>query len=83
MNMIQLKSSLPSEWKSKLKQCTTLPQNIPSDNIIKINNKIITIQKSTFKLFYWHIINTDIYNPTAIQKWSDHYPHFNTANLKI
>ncbi len=83
VNMIQLKSSIPSEWKNKLKQCTTLPQNIPSDNIIKMNNKIITIEKSTCKLFYWHIINTDIHKPTAIQKWSDPYPDFKTADSKI
>ncbi len=73
MNMIQFKSSTPSKWKNKLKQCNTLPQNIPPDNIIKINNKIITIEKSTCKLFYWHIINTCIHKPTATQKWSDHF----------
>ncbi len=68
MNMIQLKSSIPSVWKNKLKQYTTLPQNIPSDNIIKVNNKIITMEKSTCKLFYWYIINTGIDKPTATQK---------------
>ncbi len=83
MNMIQLKSSIPSEWKNKLKQCTKLPQYIPPDNIIKLNNKIITIDKSTCKLFYWLIINTGIHKPTATQNWSDHYPDFNTADSKI
>ncbi len=80
MNMIQLKSSIPSELKNKLKQCTTLPQNIRSDNLIKTKHNIITIEKSTCKLFYWHIINTDIHKPSAIQQWSDHYPDFNTAD---
>ena len=83
MNITQIKSSIPLAWKIKLKQCTSMPNDTPSDNIIKVNNKSITIDKSTCKLFYWHIINTNIHKPTAIQKWSDHYPDFNTADSKV
>ncbi len=35
MDIIQLKSSIPSEWKEKFKQCISLPQHIPSVNLIK------------------------------------------------
>ncbi len=83
MDIIQLKSSIPSEWKEKLKQCTSLPQNIPSENLIKINNKIIMIEQSTCNPFYLQLINTNMHKPAAIQKWSNHYPEFNTAYSKV
>ncbi len=83
MDIIQLKSSIPSEWKEKLKRYTPLPQNISLENQIKINNKIIMIEQSTCNLFYWHIISTHMHNPAAIQKLSDYYPEFNTADSKV
>ncbi len=33
-------------------------RNIPEGNIIDINNKNTTIEKATYKGFYWQIINT-------------------------
>ncbi len=66
LKVLQIKSCIPTLWKNKLNQCTHMPKNIPKGNIIHINNKNITIEKTTCKDFYWHIINTDTYT------------HFNT-----
>ncbi len=41
------------------------------------------IDKSTCKLFYLHIINTNIPKPIVIQKWSDHYLKLNMADSKV
>ncbi len=79
LNIMQLKSSIPIEWKESLKQCSQMPKNIPSGNTIKINNTIKTIETVTCKELYWHLMNTDPHTPIAVQKWSSHYPTFNEA----
>ncbi len=41
LDIIQIKSNIPIEWKETLKQCSHMSKNIPSWNIIKL----ITIQQ--------------------------------------
>ncbi len=72
MSILQIKSSVPSSLKIKLKQCTMMPANIPTSNIIFINNKNTFIEKTSCKDFYWHIINTNTYTPTSRKNWSDY-----------
>ncbi len=48
MSILQIKSSVPSAWKNKLKQCTMMPANIPTGNRIFINNKNTVIGKTSF-----------------------------------
>ncbi len=61
-----------------------MPKNIPSGNIIKINNKIKTLENITCKDFYCHLLNTDPpHTPTALQKWSVHYPIFKEASANV
>ncbi len=50
---------------------------------IDINNTNTTIEKTTCKDFYWHIINTATHVPTSIHKWSDHYTNFHSAENNI
>ncbi len=64
LDIIQIRSSIPIEWKETLKQCSLMPKSIPSGNIIKINNKMKAIEKVTCNLFYWHFINIDVHNPS-------------------
>ncbi len=61
----------------------SMQKHIPSGNIIKINNKIKTLEKVTCKDFYWHLLNTDPHTPTDLQKWSIHYPIFNEASANV
>ncbi len=69
LDIMQIKSSIPIEWKEKLKLCSFMPKNIPSGNIIKINNKIKTLENVTCKDFYWQLLlNTDPHTPKALQK---------------
>ncbi len=56
-DIMQPKSSIPIEWKETLKQYSLMPKNIPSGNIIKINNKVKAIEKVTCKEYYLHLIN--------------------------
>ncbi len=56
---MQLRSSIPIEWKETFKQCSQMPRKIPSGNIIKINNTFKTIETFACKEFNWHLINTD------------------------
>ncbi len=67
LNIIQLKSSIPIEWKETLKQCSQMPKNIPSGNTIKINKTIKSIENVTCSEFYGHLMNTDHYTPIAVQ----------------
>ncbi len=67
---MQIKSSIPIKWKETLKLCSLMPKNIPSGNIIKINNKIKTLENVTCKDFYWHLLNTDPHTSTALHKKS-------------
>ncbi len=51
MSILQIKSSVPSSWKIKLRQCTMMPANIPTGNRIFINNKNTFIEKHHVKTF--------------------------------
>ncbi len=81
--MIQIRSSIPIEWKETLKQCSLIPKNIPSGNIIKINNKMKAIEKVTCKEFYLHLINIDVHNHSSVKKWSSLYPLFIEASTNV
>ncbi len=52
MSILQIKSSVPSSWKIKLKQCTMMSANIPTGNRILINNKNTFIEKTSCRDFY-------------------------------
>ncbi len=52
MSILQIKSSVPSSLKIKLKQCTLMPANMPTGNIIFINNKNTFIENTSCKDFY-------------------------------
>ncbi len=56
---------------------------ILSGNIIKINNKIKTLEKVTCKDFYWHLLNTNAHTPAASHKWYIHYPIFKEASANV
>lgn len=60
-----------------------MPKNIPSGNIIYINNKTKVQGKATCKELYWHMIDTYRHMPTVMQKWSDHYQNYNTTVTNI
>ncbi len=60
-----------------------MPKNIPSGNIIKINNKIKAIEKVTWKEFHWHLINIDVLNPSSVNKWSSQYLIFKEASTNV
>ncbi len=75
--------SVPIEWKETLKQCSLMPKNIPSGNIIKINYKMKAIAKVMCKEFYWHLINIDVHNPSSVKKWSSQYPIFKEASTNV
>ncbi len=77
--MIQIRSSIPIEWKETLQQCSLMPQNIPSGNI-KINNKMKSIETVNCKSFYWHLIKIDVHNPSSVKQWSNQYPIFKEAS---
>ncbi len=51
LNIMQLKSNIPIDWKETLKQCSQMPKSIPSGNTIIINNTIKTIEKLVAKNF--------------------------------
>ncbi len=78
LKVLQIKSCIPTIWKTKLNQCTHMPKSIHKRNIIHINNKNITIEKTT-----WHIINTDTDTLTVLHKWSDNYTNFHNAENNV
>ncbi len=83
LDMIQIRSSIPIEWKETLKQCSLMPKNIPSGNNIKIKNKMKAIEKVTCKEFYWHLINKDVHNPSSVKIWSSQDPIFKEASTNV
>ncbi len=48
-DMIQIRTSIPIEWKETLKQCSLMSKNIHSGTIVKINNQMKTIEKVNLK----------------------------------
>ncbi len=81
--VFQIRSSIPIEWTETLKRCSLMPKNIPSGNIIKINNKMKAIEKVTCKEFYWHLINIDVHNSSSVRIWSSQYLIFVEASTNV
>ncbi len=60
-----------------------MSKNIPTGNIIKINNKMKAIQKVTCKEFYRYLINIDVHIPSLVKQWSSQYPIFIEASANV
>ncbi len=60
-----------------------MPKNIPSGNIIKINNKMKAIEKVTCKELYWRLINIDVHNQSSVKIWSSQYPIFKETSTNV
>ncbi len=58
--------------------CQHLPQNIPMENCIQVQNTLKSLNKTTCKDIYWHILNLENYNydPACITKSTKLYTNF-------
>jgi hypothetical protein len=76
---LQIQNSIPTHWKNQIKSFqNTLPKKNNDINII-VNNKKLTLNMTTSKEIYWHIINLEDFQPTYIKKWNETYSHLNNA----
>jgi exonuclease III len=69
----QIISSIPKSWKATIKKHTKFSDKIPEDYTIYINKIHKSVQDTTCKDFYWHIINAQNYTPISIFKWCEYY----------
>ncbi len=49
LSTLQIQSSIPNPWMKSLRKLDKIPKNIPAENTILINNKIVTLDKVTCK----------------------------------
>jgi hypothetical protein len=83
MHTMQLLQSVPKTWRQKLTSCSQKPTNIPSGSSINISDKIVSFEKTTCKIFYWHLIRETNHRPNALNKWCNVYPRFRNAQKNI
>jgi hypothetical protein len=76
LHLLTITKSIPIHWKQKLSTISSIPINIPTEPSIQVNNSFKTLQNTTCKDIYWHMINTTPHTPTAICKWENKYPNF-------
>ncbi len=79
LTTLQLLTSIPKWWKTKLKTLTINTNCILVDNSINVNNKVLNIEKIKCKDFYWHLINKASHIPNNKRKWCETYPDFKNA----
>ncbi len=85
LELLNITSCISKSWKKILNNCQHLLQNIPIENCIQVQNTLKSLNKTTCKDMYWHILNLENYNykPTCIKKWTKLYPDFSTAHKSI
>ncbi len=81
LTTLQLFTSIPKRWKTKLKTFTININCILVGNSINVNNKVLNIEKIKCK-DYWHLINKASHIPNNIFKWCETYPDFKNADPK-
>ena len=72
-------SSVPKDWKEKIK-------NMPSSDIIKSSNPKVLIRKKftditrvNNKVLYWAVLQHKIHEPTSLYHWIETYPFMEAA----
>ena len=70
LDINQIKSSIPKIWKVKIRQTDINSTTNTLTLKIEINNKYPDIQKTSYKDFYWHVINKMKHEQTSRVKWS-------------
>ena len=80
-----LKSSIPKEWKHKLKEITIVKDAIPPGEpiILNINDTEIPCQFITNNMIYWIFVQKISSNPTAITTWKNDFQDENIPWQKI
>ncbi len=70
LELLNITSCILKSWKQILNNCQHLPQNIPIENCIQVQNTLKSLNKTTCKDMYWHILNLENYKykPTCIKK---------------
>ncbi len=46
LGILQIKSNIPTAWKNTRKKCTQKNNNIPTGNILNLNNRQTTMEKT-------------------------------------
>ena len=63
-------SAIPKEWRQKIKEIGTRPDNRSSDEIqIKVDNKLVPISNITSKKIYNELIRFRSKPPTSLKSW--------------
>ena len=74
LNVLQLRQSLPLEWR-KVLNTNTYTCTIFDDCCFTVDiNVVFPISKCATKLFYWKFINKRKRLPTCVTKWTEIYP---------
>ena len=67
--------AIPKEWKQKIKEIGTRPENRSSDEIqINVDNKLVPISNITSKKIYNELIRFRSKPPTSLKSWIELYP---------
>ncbi len=78
LELLNITSCILKSWQKILNNCQHLPQNIPIENCIQVQNTIKSLNKTTCKDMYWRTLNLENYNykPICIKKVDQIVPGF-------
>ncbi len=85
LQMLQIRQSLPGEWRKKLSESRKKMENEKEIIINLDNNKRFSScnPKLKCKQFYWHIINLKNKTPKCCIKWQEIHPKFEKVNDEV
>ena len=74
-------SAIPKEWRQKIKEIGTRPENRSSDEIqIKVDNELVPVSNITSKKIYNELIRFRSKPPTSLISWIELYPFLEKYN---
>ena len=82
---LQVKSCTctPADWTNQISKAKICTNKLPDGNFISLNKRYISIEKTTCKDFYWHLIQNDQYEPKCLKSWTKDFPDLISVENKI
>jgi len=78
LEVLQIRNSIPSEWRRVLYESNK--QSVEEKKVFFIDNMMYKIDSITTKLIYLELIRQKGRSPSCIVKWSEDYPGFHNAH---
>ncbi len=79
---LQLKSCIPADWKNQISKAKIHTSKLTDGNFITLKKRYISIEKTTCKDLYWHLIQNYQSDPKCLKALTKEFPGLKSVENK-